>query len=158
MLTGTSSITARPPVEWSVAASRRGNRDTRMGQMLRNWWSSDRPLGRSYALINVVVGAVFLVVAALDINLGLGSYARWLFLLPFGGIPLACGLLALRFGANGRTARPIRLAGDIGLWSLMALFSVLALLRDDPEYGPLLTLLAFLVVTVVGAVVNARKR
>ena len=128
-----------------------------MERTLRNWWSSERPLGRTYALVNIVVGAVFLVMAALDIDLGLGSYARWLFVLPFGGIPLVCGLLALRFGADGRTARPIRLAGDIGLWSLMTLFSALALLRDDPEYGPILTLLAFLVVTAISTGVNARK-
>lgn len=127
-------------------------------RILRNWWSSERPLGRTYALVNIVVGAVFLALAALDVDLGLGSYARWLFLLPFGGIPLVCGLLALRFGADGTTARPIRLAGDLGLWALMSLFSVLALLRDDPEYGPLLTLLAFLIVTVASAVVNARKK
>ncbi len=129
-----------------------------MKQKLRNWWTSERLLGRVYAMVNIVVGAVFLVVASLDLDLGLGSYARWLFVLPFGGIPLVCGLLALRYGGNGRTARPIRLAGDIGLWALMGLFSVLALLRDDPEFGPLLTLLAFLVVTITSATVNARKR
>ncbi len=129
-----------------------------MERMLGTWWASERPLGRTYALVNVVVGAIFLVVAALDIDLGMGSYARWLFVLPFGGIPLICGLLALRFGADGRTARPIRLAGDIGLWALMSLFSFLALLRDDPEYGPLFTLLAFLLVTVIGAVLSVRKR
>lgn len=126
--------------------------------MLRNWWTSERPLGRTYALVNIVVGAVFLVVAALDIDLGLGAYARWLFALPFGGIPLACGLLALRYGDDGPTARLIRLAGDVGLWALMGLFSVLALLRDDPEFGPFFTLLAFLAVTSAGAVVNVRKR
>lgn len=128
-----------------------------MVQMLRGWWESDRPLGRVYALANIVVGAVFLVVALLDVELGLGHYARWLFALPFGLVPLLCGLLALPYGGAARTARPLRLAGDIGLWSLMTLFTVLALLRDDPEYGPLLTLLVFLVVTVVGVVVNARK-
>ena len=126
--------------------------------MLWNWWSSERPLGRTYALINIVVGAVFLVMAALDIDLGLGTYARWLFTLPFGGIPLICGLLATWFGADRLNARRIRLAGDIGLWALMTLFSVLALLRDDPEYGPFFTLVAFLLVTVIGAVLNARKR
>ncbi len=40
----------------------------------------------------------------------------------------------------------------------MTLFTVLALLRAEPDYGPLVTLLAFLIVTVTGAVVNARKR
>ncbi len=129
-----------------------------MATMLRGWWESDKRLGQTYAVANIVVGAVFLVVALLGIELGLGHYARWLFALPFGLIPLLCGLLAFRYGGDPRTSRPLRLAGDIGLWSLMALFTVLALLRDDPEYGPLVTLLVFLVVTVVGAVVNARKR
>ncbi len=128
-----------------------------MVRMLRGWWESHRRLGRVYALANIAVGAVFLVVALLDVELGLGHYARWLLALPFGLVPLHCGLLAFRYGNDPGTARPLRLAGDIGLWSLMALFTVLALLRDDPEYGPLVTLLAFVVVTAVGAVMNARK-
>ena len=129
----------------------------RVAGMLRGWWTRDRRLGRVYAIANLVVGAVFVVVALLDIRLGLGSYARWLFAVPFGLVPLLCGLLAFRYGDDPRTARTLRLFGDIALWSLMVLFTVLALLRSDPEYGPLVTLAAFFVVTLVGAVVNARK-
>lgn len=125
--------------------------------MLSRWWRSDKRLGRVYAIVNLVVGAVFVAVAILDIDLGLGTYARWLFALPFGLVPLLCGLLAFRFGDEPATARPLRLAGDIALWSLMILFTVLALALDEREYGPLLTLLAFLAVTVIGAFVTARK-
>lgn len=126
--------------------------------MPRRWWLSDKRLTRTYAVANLVVGVVFLVVALLGIRLGLGTYARWLFALPFGLVPVICGLLTLRFGDDPRRARPIRLFGDIALWSLLILFTVLALLRPEPEYGPLLTLAAFIVVTLIGAVVNARQR
>lgn len=129
-----------------------------MPAILRAWWSSDRRLGRVYAVANLTVGVAFVVVALLDIPLGLGSYARWLFALPFGLVPLICGLLAFRYGSDPRTARPLRLFGDIALWSLMTLFTILALTRTDPEYGPLVTLVAFAVVTLVGAVINSRRR
>ena len=125
--------------------------------MLGGWWRSGKRLGRTYAVVNLVVGAVFLAVALLDIDLGLGTYARWLFALPFGLVPLVCGLLAFRFGDDPSTARPVRLSGDISLWSLMILFTVLALTLNEPETGPLFTLLAFLVATVIGAFLNARK-
>ena len=128
-----------------------------VGAMLGAWWRSGKRLGQTYALVNLVVGAVFVAVAILDIDLGLGTYARWLFALPFGLVPLVCGLLAFRFGDDPATARPLRLSGDIALWSLMMLFTVLALTLDEPEYGPLFTLLAFLAVTLIGAFLNARR-
>lgn len=126
--------------------------------MLRRWWTERRPLGSVYAWTNVVIGAVFLLVAALGWDLGLGTYARWLFALPFGLVPLGCGLLALRFGDDPVRARQIRVGGDIGLWAPLVVLTVLALALDDAEFGPLFTLLAFLVVTLGGAFLNARKR
>lgn len=126
--------------------------------MLRRWWTERRPLGPVYAWTNVVVGAVFLVVAALGWDLGLGTYARELFALPFGLVPLACGLLAFRVGDDPARARLIRVGGDLGLWVPLVVLTVLALALDDAEFGPLFTLLAFLVVTLGGAFLSARKR
>ena len=128
-----------------------------MANPVRVWWESDKTLGRGYALANIAIGAICLVLALIDVRLGLGSYGRWLFGLPFGLVPLIWGVVALRSGGNPAIARPLRIAGDVALWVLTALFTVLALLRDPPETGPLLTLIAIAVVTVVGAVINGQR-
>ncbi|HEV2528448.1 MAG TPA: hypothetical protein VGT61_08385 [Thermomicrobiales bacterium] len=124
---------------------------------LRDWWESVRTMGRGYALVNIVVGTVCIGLALLDIRLGLGTYGRWLLALPFGAVPLIWGLVALRLGGDPATARPLRIVGDIALWSLTTLFTVLALALDSPETGPLITLIAIALVTIVGAAVSRRR-
>jgi hypothetical protein len=128
-----------------------------MAAVAREWWTSRKTFGRGYAVLNVLVGAACLALALLDIRLGLGTYGRWLLALPFGLVPLVWGIVVLRAGHRPEVARPLRLAGDISLWSLTALFTVLALLLDPAETGPLVTLVAITLVTVIGAIVNARR-
>ncbi len=124
---------------------------------VRAWWESDKTLGRPYAIANIAIGVACLILAALDIRLGLGTYGRWLLALPFGLVPLLWGVIALRFGDDPATARPLRIAGDIALWSLTLVFTILALALDPAETGPLITLVAIALVTVVGAIVNGRR-
>lgn len=122
------------------------------GNPVRGWWAKTAPIGRSNAAANLVVGAVCLVLAALDLRLGLGTYGRWLLALPFGAVPFVWGLIGWPLGRNLTVARPLRLVGDVLLWAGMALFSVLGLLHDPVEFGPVITLAAFVVVVLIGAI------
>jgi hypothetical protein len=128
-----------------------------MTRAFESWWTSTKTLGRGYALANIAIGLVCITLALADIRLGLGTYGRWLLGVPFGLVPLVWGVVALRVGTEPAAARALRIAGDVLLWVLTGVFTVLALLRDDPEFGPLITLVAIAAVTVVAALVNARR-
>lgn len=129
-----------------------------IGALFDRWWRRPKPLSARTARANILVGVACLVLAALDVRLGLGSYGRWLLALPFGLLPLGWGLAALRFGGRTATARPLRLAGDLLLWFGMVVFALLGLFAaDEAETGPLLTLVVFAVVTLAVALAGLRR-
>jgi hypothetical protein len=128
-----------------------------IGALFDRWWRSPKLLSARAARANILIGGACLVLAALDVRLGLGSYGRWLLALPFGLLPLGWGLTALRFGDRAATARPLRLAGDLLLWFGMVVIALLGLFAAGGETGPLVTLVAFVVGTAIGAAVNARR-
>ena len=129
--------------------------DSRDRNPAQRWWEKRTPIGQTNAGLNIAVGGVCLVLAALRVHLGLGTYGGWLLALPFGAVPFAWGLIVWPLGRNPAVARPVRLAGDVSLWGGMALFSLLGLLHDPAEFGPVITLIAFAV--VVGIVAVARR-
>lgn len=128
--------------------------DSRHRNPAQRWWEKRTPIGQTNAGLNMAVGGVCLVLAALGVRLGLGAYGRWLLALPFGAVPFVWGLIAWPLGRTPAVARPLRLAGDVLLWGGMALFSLLGLLHDPVEYGPVVTLIAFAAVVGITAAVR----
>lgn len=115
------------------------------------WWDSDKMLGPAIAWANILVGLASAICAALDIKIGLGTFARPFFAY-FAVLSVGWGLLALRLGRAPRTARPLRLGGDILAWLALIGFSLLGLFAaDEAETGPLVTLAIFVVITTAVA-------
>ena len=129
-----------------------------LGRAIRRWWAGEQHVGASDARANILIGAACLMLAALDVRLGLGTYGRWMLAVPFGLLPLGWGLAARRLGGRAETARPLRLAGDLLFWASLVLFAVLGLAVADGETGPLLTLVGFAVGAAVVATVRALRR
>lgn len=79
--------------------------------------------------------------------------------LPFGLLLVVWGAVGLVWGRDPRVARPLRLAGDVGLWAGMALFALLGFFAAaEPETGPVLTLVAFASGALIVNAVAARPR
>lgn len=115
------------------------------------WWRSAKTLGPANAWANIGVGLACALCVVFDVRIGLGSFAP-AFLAYFAVLSVVWGLVALRFGGDPKTARPLRLTGDILAWIALVGFSLLGLFSAETrETGALVTLLVFTVVTVVVA-------
>jgi hypothetical protein len=125
-------------------------------RLVQGWWRSEKHLSTRNAWFNIVVGIACLICVVVDLRLGLGALGRWY----LGYFALVCclwGLIALRWGRDRSVARPLRLAGDLAAWAGLAGFAVFGLLLEPAEFAALWTLLAFIAITIFGAIINRRS-
>jgi hypothetical protein len=119
-----------------------------VGAMLGGWWEAERPIPRMSVLVNLAIAAVCGVAAWFEWEVGLGEMTR-IFLGYYAVLLGAYAVFGWQLGDDGRRARPVRLAADIGNWMGLAGFAVLGLAAYDPvETGPLYTFIVFAVVVV----------
>lgn len=122
--------------------------------MLRGWWIAERPIARASLLTNLAIGVLCGLAAWFEWEIGLGAMTR-VYLGYYAVLLGVYALLGAQVGSDGRRARPLRLAADIGNWLGLAGFAVLGLVAYDPqETGPLFTFTVFLVVVVGISVVK----
>ena len=121
---------------------------------MAGWWAAERPITRSSALINLAIGVACALAVWFGWEIGLGQISG-IYLGYYAVLLGAYAVFGLQLGADGKRARPVRLAADIGNWLGLAGFAVLGLVVYDPaETGPLFTFGVFAVVVVVTSVVK----
>jgi len=122
--------------------------------MLRGWWTAERPIVRASVLVNLAIAVVCALAAWFAWDVGLGAMTR-VYLGYYAALLGAYALLGAQIGADGRRARPLRLAADIGNWLGLAGFAIIGLTVYDPrETGPVATFTAFLVAVVTISVIK----
>jgi len=125
--------------------------------IFNRWWRSAKTLGPTNALANIGVGIACALCVVFNVRIGLGTFAP-AFFAYFAVLSIGWGLLALKLGRDLATARPLRLTGDILAWIALIGFTLLGLFAaDSRETGALVTLLIFIVVTVIVAIPGVRS-
>ena len=123
-------------------------------EMLQGWWRAERPIVRSSVIVNLAIALFCGLAAWFQWDVGLGAMTR-VYLGYYAVLLGVYALIGVQLGADGRRARPLRLAADIGNWLGLAGFAILGLVLYDPtETGPLATFVGFFVVVAGSSVVK----